>query len=186
MFIDEAYSLGNDDNKDSFSKECIDTLTHNLTEKRDFLCIIAGYKNSLDKCFFSSNPGLARRFAFRYNIEGYSADELRDIFLLKIKKDDLYLVHNISDHSAGIQNNGNLLELTNFFSKNKKYFPNYGGDIETLILNWKICHGRRTLMHKKEYKKILTMDDVRNGFNVYIKNRGFSDKEDDTWKAMFM
>ena len=33
LFIDEVYSLGNEDKKDSFSKECIDTLNLNLTEK---------------------------------------------------------------------------------------------------------------------------------------------------------
>ena len=32
IFIDEAYSLGNDEGKDSFSKECIDTININLTE----------------------------------------------------------------------------------------------------------------------------------------------------------
>merc|ERR1711991_1200935 len=39
MFIDEAYSLCNKEGRDSFSKECIDTLNQNLTERRDFLCI---------------------------------------------------------------------------------------------------------------------------------------------------
>ena len=33
MFIDEAYSLGNAEGRDSFSKECIDTINQNLTEK---------------------------------------------------------------------------------------------------------------------------------------------------------
>jgi len=52
LFIDEAYSLGNAELRDSFSKECIDTLNQNLSERRDFLCIIAGYKEELEKCFF--------------------------------------------------------------------------------------------------------------------------------------
>ena len=46
LFIDEAYSLGDADKKDSFSKECIDTLNLNLTEnKHQMMCIIAGYKD---------------------------------------------------------------------------------------------------------------------------------------------
>ena len=45
LFIDEAYSLGNSEGKDSYSKECIDTLTAHLSEnKQNFICIIAGYK----------------------------------------------------------------------------------------------------------------------------------------------
>jgi hypothetical protein len=76
MFIDEAYALGNNEGRDSFSKECIDTLNQNLTERRDFLCIIAGYHDALERCFFNYNEGLRRRFPFRYNISGYSTDEL--------------------------------------------------------------------------------------------------------------
>ena len=87
MFIDEAYSLGNKEGRDSFSKECLDTLNQNLTERRDFLCIIAGYEESLDNCFFNYNEGLKRRFSFRYNITGYSAVELKQIFELKVKKE---------------------------------------------------------------------------------------------------
>ena len=34
LFIDEAYSLGNSEQRDSFSKECIDTLNQNLSEKK--------------------------------------------------------------------------------------------------------------------------------------------------------
>ena len=56
LFIDEAYSLGNPEGRDSFSKECIDTINQNLTEnKANLLCIIAGYKDALDKCFFAYN-----------------------------------------------------------------------------------------------------------------------------------
>src|SRR4029078_8344221 len=82
MFIDEAYALGHSEGRDSFSKECLDTLNQNLSEKRDFLCIIAGYKDALEKCFFSMNDGLARRFNFRYDIESYTPEELMEIFLL--------------------------------------------------------------------------------------------------------
>jgi SpoVK/Ycf46/Vps4 family AAA+-type ATPase len=81
MFIDEAYSLGNKEGRDSFAKECIDTINQNLTERRDFLCIIAGYRDALDDCFFSYNEGLKRRFSFRYDIEAYDANELKHIFI---------------------------------------------------------------------------------------------------------
>ena len=78
LFIDEAYSLGNGDSKkDTFSKECIDTLNQNLSEnKGKFVCIIAGYKENLEHDFFSVNPGLQRRFPFRYSIEKYTSKEL--------------------------------------------------------------------------------------------------------------
>ena len=84
LLIDEAYSLGNDDKKDSFSKECIDTLNQNLTEnKGKFAVIIAGYDDELEKCFFSYNDGLRRRFPFRYEINAYNYSELCEIFIKK-------------------------------------------------------------------------------------------------------
>jgi DNA polymerase III delta prime subunit len=82
LFIDEAYSLGNNEVDDSYSKECLDTLNQNLSEKKNqFLCIIAGYKDALDKNFFAYNEGLRRRFPFTYTIEEYSPNELKQIFL---------------------------------------------------------------------------------------------------------
>ena len=53
IFIDEAYSLGNTEKGDSFSKECIDTLCESLSHhKHEIMVIIAGYKEELNKCFF--------------------------------------------------------------------------------------------------------------------------------------
>ena len=86
LFIDEAYSLGSgsfssSEKSDIYSKECLDTINLNLTEKKkNFVCIIAGYPECLDKDFFSVNPGLKRRFPFTYNIDKYTADELANIF----------------------------------------------------------------------------------------------------------
>ena len=56
MFIDEAYSLGTSkvNKSDCYAKECIDTLVNNLTTK-NFICIIAGYDDEIDKMFFSLN-----------------------------------------------------------------------------------------------------------------------------------
>ncbi len=77
---------GNNETSDSFSKEAIDTITRFLSEnKQDFMCIIAGYKDSLDKCFFAYNRGLDRRFSFRYKLNKYSSAELYNIFIKIVK-----------------------------------------------------------------------------------------------------
>ena len=69
LFIDEAYALSSNDSKDPYGKECLDTLNFNLSEnKKKLIVIIAGYPDQLDKCFFSYNPGLERRFPFRFKI----------------------------------------------------------------------------------------------------------------------
>ena len=127
LFIDEAYSLGNSEQRDSFSKECIDTINQNLTEKKtDFICIIAGYEEQLEKCFFNYNPGLRRRFTFKYKITKYTPEQLFKIFELKCK-----------------ENNYNLIEINEIlevFIKNKDLFKYYGGDIEILIFYCKIYY----------------------------------------------
>ncbi len=169
MFIDEAYALGHEEGRDSFSKECLDTLNQNLTEKRDFLCIIAGYKESLDKCFFSMNDGLKRRFTFRYDIDGYTGEELRQIFEVKLNADKWKL--EFQDDSE------KLKQYEEFFKKNKENFPNYGGDIETLFLKCKIAHSKRIVFEPDDKRRILNMDDIEKGFKTFISDRKGSAKK---------
>ena len=158
LFIDEAYSLGNSEGRDSFSKECIDTLNQNLTEnKGNFLCIIAGYKDALENCFFAYNDGLARRFTFRYTIDPYTEEELHAIFIKMVKD----IKWTIKDEDIPIK----------FFKENYDSFKNMAGDIETLIFNCKIEHGKRVFCLPKE-RKILNYEDVKKGFDVFCKNRG--------------
>jgi DNA polymerase III delta prime subunit len=180
MFIDEAYSLGSTEARDSFSKECIDTLNSNLTEKRDFLCIIAGYADALEKCFFAQNDGLKRRFTFRYDIQGYSGDELMEIFLIKIKKDNWTLALDLEPNE---QIKGEMMkELKALFNENILYFPHFGGDVETFFLNCKIVHGRRVLFMNS--KKVLTLNDIKNGFKMFVKNRKYKNIRDEMSKQI--
>ena len=80
LFIDEAYSLGNSEKKDSFSKECIDTLCEALSNHKDnFMVIIAGYENELKECFFNYNQGLDSRFTWRFKTDEYKGEELYNI-----------------------------------------------------------------------------------------------------------
>ena len=86
MFIDEAYALGNPEKRDSFAKECIDTLCEALSDhKEELMVIIAGYEKELQKCFFAFNQGLDSRFTWRFKTDDYSPDELRQIFIKKVK-----------------------------------------------------------------------------------------------------
>ena len=173
LFIDEAYSLGNSECRDSFSKECIDTLNQNLTEKKtNFLCIIAGYKDALENCFFSYNEGLSRRFTFRYDIEKYKAEELKLIFQGMVKK----LGWKINDKDI----------KTKFFKDNYYNFKNMAGDMETLLFNCKISHGKRVFCKPKE-KKIITLEDLKNGFKQFIEFRKNDEFDrDKIWKNMYV
>jgi SpoVK/Ycf46/Vps4 family AAA+-type ATPase len=62
IFLDEAYSLGNAEKRDSFAKESIDMINQYLSEKKNkFMFIIAGYEDELESCFFSFNKGLKKK-----------------------------------------------------------------------------------------------------------------------------
>jgi len=153
LFIDEAYALGNPEKRDSFSKECIDTLCEALTDyKSRLMVIIAGYEDELEKCFFNYNPGLQSRFIWRYKTDDYSALELMQIFIKKIK-----------EINWDIDIEKSILET--WFESHKKYFKYFGRSIETLLTKTKISHGTRIFCNtdKNNIKKI-NLDDLKNGF----------------------
>ena len=79
LFIDEAYSLANDE-QDSYGKEAIETLLKAMEDHRDELVVIvAGYDELMHK-FIDSNPGLRSRFSKYFNFPDYEGKELAAIF----------------------------------------------------------------------------------------------------------
>jgi SpoVK/Ycf46/Vps4 family AAA+-type ATPase len=173
LFIDEVYSLGNSEKRDSFSKECIDTINDNLTEKKtDFICIIAGYKDEIDDCFFAYNSGLQRRFPVRFTIDPYNPEELFLIFEKKITDFGWYIDKSIK---------------VDFFKDNIDSFEYYGGDIEILFSRCKRAHSRRVFTSKESEKKIITNVDLQRGFQSFVAHKKEKQKEmSETWKTMFM
>lgn len=174
LFIDEAYSLGNKELSDSFSKECIDTLNKNLSEQRDFLCIIAGYKDQLENCFFKYNDGLRRRFTFRYDVTSYSSIELLKIFELKVSNMNWKLCYTEDEtDSDETKKDKDIMrsKITTLFKNNHKNFPNYGGDIETFLLKCKISHSKRCLFIGTNKRMTLSLEDIENGFKLFNSGR---------------
>jgi hypothetical protein len=145
LFIDEAYSLGGDD---TFSKECINTINQNLSEHCDkFICIIAGYADSLENNFFSFNSGLHRRFPFRYKIEKYTGVELATILKTKIKNEK-YIIDSIYES-----------KIEKYIEVNKDHFPNFGGDVETYFFHLKMMHAKRVFGKSIKLRNIFIKED---------------------------
>ena len=158
LFIDEAYALGNTEKRDSFSKECIDTLCEALSDhKDDLMVIIAGYEKDLNECFFAYNDGLDSRFTWRFKIDDYTAEDLRDIYTKKVK-----------DFGWSIHENEEI--KAEWFEKHMKYFKYYGRDMETLFSKTKIAHSRRVFCKPENVKTKITMKDLENGFEMYTNN----------------
>jgi SpoVK/Ycf46/Vps4 family AAA+-type ATPase len=167
LFIDEAYSLGNPEKLDSFSKECIDTLCEALSDKKEnLMVIIAGYEKELKDCFFNYNQGLDSRFTWRFKTDEYTYEDLYNIFLKKV-----------NDIGWEIDNNSNI--SSDWFKRNKDWFLFYGRDIETLLSKIKIAHSRRVFCRPNSEKKKITIKDLDNGFQIYIKNDYIKSRKDE-------
>jgi AAA+ superfamily predicted ATPase len=156
LFIDEAYALGNKEKRDSFAKECIDTLCEGLSDhKGQLMVIIAGYEKDLKNCFFAYNQGLNSRFPWRFNTDDYNGSELNKIFQKKINDAGWSLKEEIPDK---------------WFESKMDTFTFYGRDMETLLSKTKIAHGRRVFCKPKEEKMKLTMKDIKRGYDMFIDN----------------
>lgn len=97
LFIDEAYTLVQGGNGDSYGPEAVATLLKRMEDDRNRLVVIlAGYSGPM-KTFIESNPGLRSRFNRYIHFEDYSADELLDIFKIIASKYD-YLLDPAAEH----------------------------------------------------------------------------------------
>jgi SpoVK/Ycf46/Vps4 family AAA+-type ATPase len=147
LFLDEAYSLGNEEKRDSYSKEAIDMINQYLSEKKGkFMFIIAGYEEDLESCLFAYNKGLKRRFHSHYHINGYEPAELNEIFIGKIGETKYY---------TDIPKE----KLIKFFTENKLCFSYFGGDIEKLFNEIKQSQALRTFSSNTKSNEII-MEDI--------------------------
>ena len=151
VFLDEAYSLGNEEKRDAYAKEAIDMINQYLSEKKtDFMFIIAGYETDLNKCFFSFNKGLKRRFSHWIEMQKYTKPELVEIFKYKIKERGYQLDLELNDDEK---------KLLNFFDKNYSKFENSAGDIEKLFNYIKYEQSFRTFKENTS-NKIINLTDL--------------------------
>ena len=160
LFIDEVYALAPRDNdRDSFSKEALDTLTAFLSEhKNDFCCIAAGYEYDIETCFFAMNQGLRRRFPWVHRIEDYSPSELSEIFFKKVRE---------IDWETSVRKK----DVVDLINKSKELFEHAGGDIETFLGKCKMVHARRVIGLGSEHKFVLTKEDLENGVELVQKQK---------------
>ena len=156
LFLDEAYSLGSEEKFDTYSQSIIDLINPFLdSNKNDFILIIAGYKNDLEKRFFRGNQGLKSRFGLWLDLKPYTSIDMKNIFIKKINDYEWKIKETIIED--------------NFFEKNKEFFKFYGRDIENLFAKCKIAHAKRVLFCRPEEKKNIILKDIINGLEIYKK-----------------
>ena len=180
LFIDEAYSIGNSsgkDTQDSYSKECLDLINQSLTEMREgddkyFILMIAGYKDELKRNFFGMNDGLERRFSIHFTMEQYSPKELTEIFIKK------------TNDSGWSVEEGALTE--EFIKEHYSHFKYFGGDMELLFVKCKITHSKNLLAGKSKNKKCISAADIKDGFDLFMKNSSGADSSLSFMKSMYI
>lgn len=86
LFIDEAYTLIDEDGQDQYGREAVQTLLKRMEDQRDRLVVIlAGYPVEMRK-MIRSNPGLSSRVGTTMHFDDYPPESLCRIFELIAKK----------------------------------------------------------------------------------------------------
>lgn len=84
LFVDEAYALM--ESADGSGREAIATLIKQMEDHRDrFILILAGYTGEM-QILLNANPGFESRIKEYLDFPDYSAEEMREIFVLMAKQ----------------------------------------------------------------------------------------------------
>ena len=159
LFIDEAYSITENEHSDSFGRECLTELTKALEDYRnDLVVIVAGYKEPME-VFFNSNPGLKSRFNTFIEFDDYNSNQLIDILLNLLKNND----YNLSELA--------LKQLKILFEEKIKDNSNVSSNgrfVRNILDDIIIEHSKR--VSKIEHPTIdvlkdITIEDLQNVFN---------------------
>lgn len=166
LFVDEIYALGpGQKDKDSYSKEAIDTICAFLSENKNNFCFIgAGYKDEIEKCFFSVNEGLKRRFQWVHHIEDYQPEDLCKIF----KK-------MVFDMKWEVDSDDKI--ITDLIKKEKDSFKDAGGSIENFISKIKLTHSKRVFGQGEDLKFKITTGDMESAVEMMKNNEMAKKKE---------
>lgn len=86
LFIDEAYYLYRPENERDYGQEAVEILLQTMEDHRnDFVVILAGYADKMDR-FFRSTPGFRSRIAHHVDFPDYDSEELLTIAKLMLSE----------------------------------------------------------------------------------------------------
>ncbi|KAF2085428.1 P-loop containing nucleoside triphosphate hydrolase protein [Saccharata proteae CBS 121410] len=128
LIIDEAYMLsgGEGNQTDPYRTAVVDTIVAEVqsTPGEDRCVLLLGYREQMVQLFNNTNPGLARRFPLEnaFVFEDFDDDELRRIFDLKLKSQELGATPQAKDVAIAVLSR-------------ERMRPNFGngGAVENLI-----------------------------------------------------
>ena len=153
LFIDEAYSITENEKSDSYGRECLTELTKALEDYRDDLVVIVAGYDDLMKKFFESNPGLKSRFNYFVEFEDYTVNQMFEIFLSYCKKEDYILQDSATEKLK------KYLEKQSGISENKNANGRFVRNVfDKIIMNQAKRLSNLSLATKENYVTILEED----------------------------
>ena len=153
LFIDEAYSITENEKSDSYGRECLTELTKALEDYRDDLVVIVAGYDDLMKKFFESNTGLKSRFNYFIMFEDYTVDQMLDIFLSYCKNEEYTLNDSAKDKLK------KYLELHSNNPENKNANGRFVRNVfDKIIMNQAKRLSKLSLAIKENYLTILEED----------------------------
>ena len=156
LFIDEAYGLA--ESSGGFGQEAIQVILKRMEDARGkFGVIVAGYPENMQK-FIESNPGFKSRFDKTFHFEDYNTEQLFEITINLLKKEQLTPSDEASNHLREYLNT--LYEKRDKFFGNARSVRQVVGDV-VMKQNLRLASmpsSMRTAKHLAE----LSIDDVRH------------------------
>lgn len=149
VFVDEAYTLMAHEN-DPYGIKILTILNEHMSRNpRDNIFIFAGYREQLRRGIFTFQKGLERRFMWHFETDGYTADELHEIFVLHARRNGFQLADPLS-----------TLRL---FRKYAAEFRAFGGDCERVFAYALQHHDSRmvAMVDATAEMSLLSTDDVK-------------------------
>lgn len=132
LFIDEAYNICQDD--EQYGKEAATELNvHMDTHREEIIVILAGYREQMVRGLFAAQPGLESRCATKFDCEGYSPDEMYQIFVMQILAAGYVIAE--QDYPA----------IHRLIVDNYTAFPAFGRDMENLSNAAQRSYARKSL-----------------------------------------
>jgi replication-associated recombination protein RarA len=109
LFIDEAYSLLEDET-DKEGREIIDTLLTAIENNRgNLVVILAGYEHEMDK-LFSINQGLKSRFQNTVHFRDYTPEEMYEISVQTAGQKGYFIAENVKNDLVDLFTRNQIIE----------------------------------------------------------------------------
>lgn len=156
LFVDECYGLVHGSN-DTYGNEVLTAIVQAMTDDRcTTTFILAGYEKDVRKKLFEANCGLERRFDAIYVIKKATTAHLLKIFEVKNQLAEWNLEETVDR------------VLQEMLQKHESKLEFGGGDVARLVEACHRAHIERYFPKTMNCK--LSGDDIRRGFETFIKN----------------